>query len=169
MHRRCTDVPRLQPGPPPSHHLPSPGATNSIQPTSAELAAWGAGQPAFHLQITKSLGITFIQAKLIHLSARCLLPHHQRAEVSGDTQPCLSVNAWTLRSTSPPLATAAGGPIGMGCWFLGCCSQEELLQCKVLEQKHRHVWSGAWSCVLQVQSSLLWTKDLGQKTFSKCK
>lgn len=103
MHRRCTKGPRLQPGPPQHHHLPFPRATNSTQPTSEEPAAWGAGQPAFHLQVTKSLGIKFNQAKLRHLNAKCLLPDHQRASVSGDAQPCLSEkrHIWTLRSTSP--------------------------------------------------------------------
>jgi len=58
----------------------------------------------------------------------------------------------------------------MSCWSLGCCSEDELLQCKALEQKERHVRSEALSCVPAAgASSLLWTKDLGQKKFCKCK
>jgi len=49
----------------------------------------------------------------------------------------------------------------MSCWSLGCCSEDELLQCKALEQKERHVRSEALSCVPAAgASSLLWTKEV---------
>lgn len=102
------------------------------------LHSWS-DQLAFYLQVTKTLQIKFIQAKLSHQNAKCPLSNNQQAIVNGDRQPCLSVNQHikTLGSKSSgmnhvpkdyhSLSTAArvGWLVWMSCLVLTLLKSEQ--------------------------------------------